>query len=71
MESILLIVLLMEKMEYILESSKCKAQPYVSPVFGAIEPKELVEYVLENKLNNVKVQVQLHKIIWEPTKRGV
>ena len=61
----------MEKMEYILESSKCKAQVYVSPVFGAIEPSELVEYVLENKLNNVKVQVQLHKIIWEPTKRGV
>ena len=61
----------MEKMEYILEASKCKAQAYVSPVFGAIEPKELVEYVLENKLNNVKVQVQLHKIIWEPTKRGV
>ena len=61
----------LEKMEYILESSKCKAQAYVSPVFGAIEPKELVEYVLENKLNNVKVQVQLHKIIWEPTKRGV
>ena len=61
----------MEKMEYILESSKCKAQAYVSPVFGAIEPKELVEYILDNKLNNVKVQVQLHKIIWEPTKRGV
>ena len=61
----------MEKMEYILESSKCKAQAYVSPVFGAIEPKELVEYVLENKLNNVKVQVQLHKIIWNPNMRGV
>lgn len=61
----------MEEMEYILEASMCKAQVYVSPVFGAIEPKELVEYVLENKLNNVKVQVQLHKIIWEPTKRGV
>lgn len=61
----------MEEMEYILEASKCKAQVYVSPVFGAIEPKELVEYVLENKLNNVKVQVQLHKIIWEPSKRGV
>ena len=61
----------MEEMEYILEASKCKAQAYVSPVFGAIEPKELVEYILDNKLNNVKVQVQLHKIIWEPTKRGV
>ena len=61
----------MEKMEYILESSKCKAQPYVSPVFGAIEPSELVEYILDNKLNNVKVQVQLHKIIWNPNMRGV
>ena len=61
----------MEEMEYILEASKCKAQVYVSPVFGAIEPKELVEYVLDNGLNDVKVQVQLHKIIWEPTKRGV
>ena len=61
----------MEEMEYILEASKCKAQVYVSPVFGAIEPKELVEYVLENKLNNVKVQVQLHKIIWNPNMRGV
>lgn len=61
----------LEKMEYILKEIKCKAQPYVSPVFGAIEPKELVEYVLDNKLNNVKVQVQLHKIIWNPNMRGV
>lgn len=61
----------LEKMEYILEETGCKAQPYVSPVFGAIEPKELVEYVLDNKLNNVKVQVQLHKIIWNPNMRGV
>ena len=61
----------MTKMEFILESSKCKAQPYVSPVFGAIEPKELVDYVLDNKLNNVKVQVQLHKRIWNPNERGV
>lgn len=61
----------LEKMEYILEETGCKAQPYVSSVFGAIEPKELVEYVLDNKLNNVKVQVQLHKIIWNPNMRGV
>lgn len=61
----------LEKMEYILEESGCKARPYVSPVFGAIEPKELVEYVLDNNLNNVTVQVQLHKIIWNPNMRGV
>lgn len=61
----------LEKMEYILEESKCKARPYVSPVFGAIEPKELVKYVLDNELYDVVVQVQLHKIIWNPNMRGV
>lgn len=61
----------LEKMEYILKESECKARPYVSPVFGAIEPRELVEYVLDNELNNVTVQVQLHKIIWNPNMRGV
>lgn len=44
---------------------------YVSPVFGEIEPKDIVEYVKENKLTNVCVQVQLHKIIWNPNERGV
>ncbi len=44
---------------------------YVSPVWGKIEPRELVEYVREEKLAEVCVQVQLHKIIWEPDRRGV
>ena len=45
---------------------------YVSPVFGKIEPKTLVEYVLAHpELNDWKVQVQLHKIIWPPQMRGV
>lgn len=44
---------------------------YVSPVWGKIEPRELVEYVRKEKLTEVCVQVQLHKIIWEPDRRGV
>lgn len=44
---------------------------YVSPVFGAIEPKSLVDYVKAHQLANVCVQVQLHKVIWDPTMRGV
>lgn len=43
----------------------------LSPVFGAIEPKALVEFIKENKINNAMVQVQLHKIIWDPNERGV
>lgn len=46
-------------------------QIYVSPIFGEIKPAEIVEYVKEHKLRNVCVQVQLHKIIWNPNKRGV
>ena len=44
---------------------------WISPVFGAIEPKEIVEFVLDSGSQNITVQVQLHKIIWNPDMRGV
>ena len=44
---------------------------YFSPVFGKIEPAEIVEFMKERKLNSVRLQLQLHKIIWEPDMRGV
>lgn len=44
---------------------------YVSPVFGKIEPKEIVEYIKEHKLENCRVQLQMHKFIWPPQQRGV
>lgn len=47
------------------------AQIYVSPVWGAITPDKIVEYLLEHNLVYVRVQLQLHKIIWNPNQRGV
>lgn len=44
---------------------------YLSPVFGAIEPVELVDYLVRERFNDVRVQLQLHKFIWDPEKRGV
>ena len=44
---------------------------YISPVFGEIEPAEIVDFMLENKLNGVNVQLQMHKFIWDPNARGV
>ena len=44
---------------------------YVSPIFGKIEPKEIVEYIKEHKLENCRVQLQMHKFIWPPQQRGV
>lgn len=48
-----------------------KCMVYVSAVFGRIEPQEIVEYMTEHKLNDVRLQLQMHKFIWDPDKRGV
>lgn len=48
-----------------------KCHLYLSPVFGAIEPEEIVNYMIENKMNDVRLQIQMHKVIWNPDKRGV
>lgn len=48
-----------------------KCHIYISPVFEEIEPAEIVEFLLENRYNGVNLQLQLHKIIWDPEKRGV
>lgn len=44
---------------------------YFSPVFGKIAPGKIVEFMKEKNLNKVRLQLQLHKIIWQPDKRGV
>lgn len=44
---------------------------YLSPCFGKIEPADMVEFLVENRLNDVHVQLQLHKFIWNPEQRGV
>jgi len=41
-----------------------------SPVSGGITPSQLAEWILEDSLN-VRLHLQLHKIIWPDKKRGV
>ena len=41
-----------------------------SPVFGRIEPADIARWILEDKLP-VRFQLQMHKHIWEPDRRGV
>lgn len=48
-----------------------KTSIYISPVFGSIELEEIVEFMKINKMNDVNFQMQLHKVIWDPNKRGV
>lgn len=44
---------------------------FVSPVFNKIEPYELVDFIKEHDLQEVRVQLQLHKYIWDPNTIGV
>ena len=50
-------------------TDKCRV--YISPVFGGIDPKQIVDFMIENKMNGVRLQLQLHKYIWDPEERGV
>ena len=50
-------------------TNKCKV--YLSPVFTMIDPKDMVEFMKERGLNGVRLQLQLHKFIWDPNERGV
>lgn len=50
-------------------TSKCLV--YFSPVSGNIDMQEIVEFMKDKRLNKVRLQVQLHKIIWDKNARGV
>ena len=45
-------------------------QVLFSPVWGDLEPRQLAEWILADGLN-VRVQIQLHKLLWGAKTRGV
>ena len=49
--------------------SRCGAVLF-SPIFGRSDPREIVEWILADKVD-VRFQLQMHKFIWRPTQRGV
>jgi 7-carboxy-7-deazaguanine synthase len=42
----------------------------LSPVWGELDPKDLVAWVLRDDLQ-VRVQIQMHKVIWDADAEGV
>lgn len=48
-----------------------KCLVYISPVFNKINPDGIVEFMKLKHLNKVRLQLQLHKFIWNPDERGV
>jgi 7-carboxy-7-deazaguanine synthase len=63
----------LQKAKYIIDEYELsdRTHVYISPVFGQIDLEDIVEYMKDNKMNGVNLQMQLHKIIWDPNKRGV
>lgn len=47
------------------------ASIYISPVFGQVTMSKIPEFVLEHKNENIRCQIQMHKVFWNPDKRGV
>jgi 7-carboxy-7-deazaguanine synthase len=58
----------------ILNSMDLKPSPisrvHFSPVFGKMDPGLLAKWILADHLD-VRLHLQIHKIIWDPEKRGV
>jgi 7-carboxy-7-deazaguanine synthase len=50
-------------------AERCHAVLF-SPIFGRIDPRQIVEWILSDNLP-VRFQLQMHKFIWTPTQRGV
>ena len=49
--------------------ARCAAVLF-SPVHGVLDPKQLAEWILADRLA-VRLQLQAHKYIWDPQTRGV
>ena len=60
----------------VLKKYDLKCYVYLSPIFGDIDLKKIVEFMKECNsqginMQKVRMQVQLHKIVWKPDERGV
>ena len=48
-----------------------RCRVYLSPVFGEMPPDRIVEFMKDNGLDQVTLQLQLHKIVWPDVEKGV
>ena len=65
-----------DRIYQVIEKFSIKSYIYLSPVFGEIELFEIVDFmkIMHTQgidTSKMRVQVQLHKIIWNPNERGV
>ena len=61
----------LDQMRDVISNFNTDAKIYISPVFGKIDPKDIVAYMIKYRMYNARIQLQLHKFIWDPSERGV
>jgi 7-carboxy-7-deazaguanine synthase len=61
----------LDTMTDVIREYRPKCHIFASPVFGKISPAEIVDYLKSRRLESVRIQLQLHKYIWDPAVRGV
>jgi len=60
-----------ESVERFIDSIKTKAPIYLSPVFHEANLSQMAEIVKRHPEKNVRIQLQMHKFIWNQNERGV
>ncbi len=55
----------------VLAEHPVRAQVLFSPVWETMPPDKLVRLMLDHRLADVKLNLQLHKVIWDSATRGV
>ena len=48
-----------------------RLQVYISASFGNINNEDMVNYMIDHNMNSVRLQLQIHKYIWDPARKGV
>ena len=61
----------LEDMHKVIEKYPLQCHVFISPIFGQIDPKDIVDYMLQHNLQNCRLQLQMHKFIWPVDQRGV
>ncbi len=63
-----------ERMEEAINIIKPRCHIFISPVFNSIKLTDIVDWMKASelaKVYDIRLQIQLHKVIWDPTTRGV
>ena len=61
----------LNRMMEVISTNTIKAKIYISPVSNKMNPQTIVQFMKDNHLTSARLQLQLHKIIWNPDTKGV